>query len=284
VKVWEPFTGAEQGRVSIPPLSTAQSAHSPLRWLTLSGDGSQAVVYQDGGQMVFLDLIPVRLDARSSKASWEWNRPLRALKWSPEGNAVVGLSDVSKIHWWPSRLYRYDFAKPLPNDWIGHLQVILGPARALAFSPDGTRLAAGRTVQAWPPCKTWPPPPTDPFIQFGTESYEPENLAFSADNSHLFASVGWKIAVYSLPSGLFKMNLDGHCGQITAMVLSPDGHRLWTASRDATVKCWDTHSLTLDRTFTFQTGGLDCLAVSPDGNVAAVGSGQKGTITVWDLG
>ena len=66
--------------------------------------------------------------------------------------------------------------------------------------------------------------------------------------------------------------------------LSPDGHRLWTTSRDATVKCWDTHALTLDRTFTFQTGGLDCLAVSPDGNVAAVGSGQKGTITVWDLG
>ncbi|MDY3561291.1 hypothetical protein R5W23_002568 [Gemmata sp. JC673] len=130
----------------------------------------------------------------------------------------------------------------------------------------------------------WPPVDSSRGTNIETKRYEPEDLAFSADNRHLFALVGGKIVVYGLPGGLYRTKLKGHTGRITAMALTPDGSRLWTASRDATVKCWDTHALTLDRTYTFQTGGLDCLAVSPDGNVAAVGSGQKETITLWDLG
>jgi WD40 repeat protein len=168
-----------------------------------------------------------------------------------------------------------DFTSQL--SWVSWPNSVSSTSRALAFSPDGSRVAVGRRVYPWPL--------TDhPGTAVYTKSYEPEDLAFSADNEHLFALVGGKVVVYSLVTCLFKTKLKGHCGQITAMVLSPDGRRLWTASRDATVKCWDTFSLSLDRTFRFDTGGLDCLAVSPDGNVAAVGSGQKGTITVWDLG
>jgi WD40 repeat protein len=151
----------------------------------------------------------------------------------------------------------------------------------MCVSADGSRVAFGLRVHPWPPTPKQQPISSEPW---GKNNYIPDDLAFSGDGRRLFALVGGKVVVYTLRPTLYETKLKGHNGRITGMALTPDGSRFWTASHDATVKCWDTSTLTLDRTYTFQTGGLDCLAVSPDGNIAAVGSGQKGTITLWDLG
>jgi WD40 repeat protein len=267
VKAWQPFTGAEQFRISLAPEDRSLYPPVPLHWLTVSGDGNWGVVYQFSRRLVFFDL------ARERIADEYEVRQIHALKRTPDSLGVAALIPGPSYIAWPL-LHSYDFAAQ--TALLLPLRHYSSTSRALAFSTDGSRVAVGSRVHPWPV--------TDHRgTAVYTKSYEPEDLAFSADNEHLFALVGGKVAVYSLTTSLFKTKLKGHCGQITAMQLSPDGRRLWTASRDATVKCWDTHSLTLDRTFRFDTGGLDCLAVSPDGNVAAVGSGRKGTITVWDL-
>ncbi len=268
VKVWEPFTGAEQSRISLTPPDGALFSPIPLRWLALSGDGNWAVVHQHSRRLVFLDLEYERIKA-------ELNIPhIHALKRTPDGETIALLLPATSAI--PPEFRRYYFDSQFdPYTGVTGYSPL---SQALAFSPDGRRLAIGASLHPWPPAAN------GRVGHIDMKKYEPEDLAFSADNEHLFALVGGKVVVYSLTTCLFKTKLKGHCGQITAMQLAPDGRRLWTASRDATVKCWDTHALTLDRTFRFDTGGLDCLAISPDGNVAAVGSAQKGTITVWDLG
>lgn len=262
VKMWDPLTGAEQ--LSIP----FQTFQRESRFLVVSGDGTAATVAEHNRGVTFLDLIggvALPTDAPLS---------VTAAKRTPDGQSVVVIAHEQFTSHSP-RLLQYGFAdlieRPVPLKNYSSL------SRALAFSPDGSRLAIGRGLFAWPPA----PNRHAGFVH--TKDYEPEDLAFSADNEHLFALVGGKVVVYSLVTCIYKTKLKGHCGPITAMQLAPDGRHLWTASRDATVKCWDTFSLSLDRTYRFDTGGLDCLAVSPDGNVAAVGSAQKGTITMWDL-
>lgn len=263
VRVWEPFTGAEQ--LSIP----LRIPERYLRFLTVSADGTTATVARQSEGLVLLDLVG------GAVITDEPTPHVAAAKLAPDGRSVVVLSNHNIPNSSPDVI---SYALADRSTERPPLTGYRGTSRALAFSPDGSRIAVGRTVHEWPPVSN------GHVITVYTKDYEPDDLAFSANNEYLFASVGGKVAVYALPSGLFKMKLRGHCDHVTALQLSSDGRRLWTASLDATVKCWDTFSLTLDRTFRFGTGGLGCLAVSPDGNVAAVGSGQKGTITVWDLG
>lgn len=69
--------------------------------------------------------------------------------------------------------------------------------------------------------------------------------------------------------------------QFTGLAATPDGRHVWTVGRDASATCWDAETLTALRTYRLPSG-YDCLAVSPDGLMAAAGS-RKGTVTVWDL-
>jgi WD40 repeat protein len=263
VKVWEPFTGAEQLRVPVGPRIVP--APSLLRWLAVSASGALAAVAYRG--LTLIDL------ASGDVPLAQWLPSVLALKPAPDGESLFALNrDL------PGELSVNQV--PFTNGGTMYSLSVSNwrEKRALGISPDGSRVAVGHSVYHWPP--------TAPYPRFGDVRLKdnvPEDLAFSADMQHLFALVGGKVMVFSLETASLKTKLKGHCGRITAMALTPDGRRLWTASHDATVKCWDTFALTLDRTYTFQTGGLDCLAVSPDGNVAAVGSGQKGTITLWDL-
>jgi WD40 repeat protein len=266
VRLWEPLSGAEQ--LAIPLPGGTEVVPWQQRWLAISCDGRSAALARHG--VVFLDL------ARGAAAVRSRSEVL-SLKPHPDGQSVLATLRSNSVH--PALVMQFAF----PDGTALHTMPLTSwPAScALAVSPDGSWAAVRSAIHEWPSAL-----PRHQSIRgfVRMKGYEPDDLAFSADMQHLFALVGGKVAVYSLEDCGLKTKLKGHCGRVTAMALTPDGRRLWTASHDATVKCWDTASLTLDRTYTLGSGGLDCLAVSPDGNVAAAGSGQKGTITLWDLG
>jgi WD40 repeat protein len=68
----------------------------------------------------------------------------------------------------------------------------------------------------------------------------------------------------------------------TGLAFHPSGAYLATTSTDATVRLYDTTAWEVARTYAWQAGKLRCVAFSPDGMLAAVGS-DSGNIVVWDV-
>jgi hypothetical protein len=67
------------------------------------------------------------------------------------------------------------------------------------------------------------------------------------------------------------VRLLGHEGEVTALAFRPDSARLASASRDGTVRIWDTESARL--LAVFEAAGSDALARSPGGFCVFQGAG-----------
>ncbi len=74
----------------------------------------------------------------------------------------------------------------------------------------------------------------------------------------------------------------GHSDRITAIVFSPDGSTMITASRDSTIKVWRLRDRVLLRTLTAHFVGVTALAQSPDG-ARLVSADGAGRVVLWDL-
>src|SRR5262249_21679274 len=105
--------------------------------------------------------------------------------------------------------------------------------RALAFSADGTMLAAAAIdeLRAWHPrtgkeVKRIPLPGADPLA-----------LAFSPDGKVLAAADG-TIRLFDVASGKEALPMQGLRGPVTSVALTPDGRSLATRSGEGTI-LWD---------------------------------------------
>ncbi len=75
---------------------------------------------------------------------------------------------------------------------------------------------------------------------------------------------------------------NGHLGVINAVVFSPDGKTLASASDDQTVKLWELSTGNVLRTFRGHTSNVTSCDFSPDGNNIVSGSNDE-TVRVWDV-
>jgi RNA polymerase sigma factor (sigma-70 family) len=229
IHVWDAATGRE--------VQVLRSA-KPFVWADRFGFTDTRLVATDTGRVMHLfDLTSGRL-LRSVPAGVEWVNPLAV---SPDGKwlafadryARAGADNAIRV---------WDLAelREVRRLTLRSLAVL-----ALAFSPDGRRLASA-----------------------GGE--------WQADNSH------GHVQQWDVDTGRELRACNGHTGPVQCLAWAADGRTLATGSEDARVRIWESATGDERLRFTGHAGQISAVAFAPDGRTLAASS-PEAPVYVWDV-
>lgn len=160
-----------------------------------------------------------------------------------------------------------------------------GNIRAITFSPDGKRIAAGCEDQL---LFVWDVESGDVVKKVNAHSQPVYDVSFSPDGQTIATCCGdWteakpgRVKLWKAESMTEIARLDGHETAVRSAVFHPDGSRLASVSEDGAIRIWDVETQSELAVLRNSTGARP-LDWSPDGKLLAVGL-HDGTTNVWDL-
>jgi WD40 repeat protein/serine/threonine protein kinase len=237
-----------------------------------------------------------------------WQRPIL----SPSGEQLATVaSDTRVIHIWDTTT----------GTAVGVLRGHEGPVRALAYSPDGKRLASGsadQTVRLWDPAagrevavfrghekplewlsyspngqricsldegsgRLWDTTTGRAVAVFGGPVKDTAAL-FTPDGGRLVVGLGRQVCLWDATTGRQTAALKGHDHQVLHLAVSPDGKRIASHGfQENVIRLWD--GLT-GREVAVLRGDVEypgALAFSPDGSrLASGGVYPDNTVRLWE--
>ena len=174
---------------------------------------------------------------------------------------------------------------PLTGQELVFLDGLADIARAVAFSPDGSLLAAGGGhAQRGGEVRIWQVSDHRLVTTIQGHADTIQALAFSPDGNTLAtASYDKDIKLWDVGSGRELRTLRDHIDAVYALAFTPDGNRLLSGSADRSVKIWN--PATGERLYTLSDpiDGINSIAIHPSGTQVTAG-GYDRTIRVWKLG
>ncbi|MEJ2302091.1 MAG: protein kinase [Anaerolineales bacterium] len=152
---------------------------------------------------------------------------------------------------------------------------------AVAFSPDGTRIATGGGGDS-SLAKIWDVSTGEMLLSLSGHSEPINKLAFSEDGKRIAtASADRTVKVWDAYTGREQLSLEGHSGFANDVVFSPDGKLLATVD-DRFAHIWDAISGEKLLSLSGHTSRVWGVDISSDGELLATASAD-GTAKVWDL-
>ena len=154
-----------------------------------------------------------------------------------------------------------------------------GGDRAVAYSPDGTRIGVATSIGIWLYDAA-----TGAEVALLTGRTDDYSVSFPPDGQTLATASGDKtIRLWDVAAGREKHTLKGHTGWVWSVSYSPDGQTLASGSQDGTVRLWDVVTGQEKHTLKSHRYAVRSVLFSPDGQTLATASGYK-TIRLWDGG
>ncbi|MGH9768708.1 MAG: c-type cytochrome domain-containing protein, partial [Blastocatellia bacterium] len=183
------------------------------------------------------------------------------------------------------RYLEVELTDPTKRSIIGKLSGHAEQIRALAFSPDGSRLAAGGGSPAqFGEVKIWSVADRKEIFSIRGHRDNIFGVAFSPDGTRLATcSYDRLIKLWDATTGKEIKTLKDHTDAVFGVAFSPDGRRLASASADRTVKIWDTATGQRVYTLSDSLDAVNTVAFHPSGKLLAA-AGADRTIRVWELG
>jgi WD40 repeat protein len=179
--------------------------------------------------------------------------------------------------------YTWQAERALGQAVLKHrLQLVLtgltGDFYAVAWSPDGTRIAAAGYDST---SIVWDGRTGERLATLSGHEEPVFNLSWSPSGEAIAtASDDGTARIWDAATGEELFTLSGHQGPVNAVVWSPSGDRVVTVSNDATARVWDTATGKELLTLAHEASTI-AAAWSPLGNQVAVGD-FSGEVIVWD--
>jgi WD40 repeat protein len=198
-----------------------------------------------------------------------------AIAWSPDGKRIasvcssIGLDKT--VHLWNAvtgqSLSRY----PVRSGLMPNFCVF-----SLAWSPDGTRIAAAcddKVIRVWNT-------ETERLVSTYRCSGSASHVAWSPDSRYLASAHTDRAQVWDTFTGKEVVTYHEHTDHVRCVAWSPDGAFLATAGNDRTVHVWE--PLTGKRIYVYRDHSdmTTSVAWSPDGTCIASASNDQ-TVHIW---
>jgi WD40 repeat protein/serine/threonine protein kinase/tetratricopeptide (TPR) repeat protein len=279
-------------------------AHTELLVLPWNGEGTSLAFSPDGSRVAAAGMGALKeWDARTGKELLSLghrpNDPNKVLgfAFSPDGTRLATTAIAFNKEGPPLptsarhifRIHDAETGKVL-HDWIVSTSALPGLAPgSLAFSPDGTRLAAPLAGGVW----MWDTK-TGKLVERLTpdgDSFQIRSgVVFSPDGKYLTAAgarikpgeaAGFEVIVWDQAQKKVSTTLRGHTDVVTGVAFSPDSRQIGTSSQDQTVGAWDVGTGRRVQTLKGHSGSVTGVAFTADGRFL-VSSGMDQTLRIWD--
>ncbi len=271
-------TAGLDGRITLYTLDTltrqaqyASDSNAPVKAIALSPDGTQLAAAFAGSLVIVWEI------ANNTPAYFlfDLQEEINDLTFTPDGRllALAGEKGTLSIR---NATTGVPINGLIQEDSNG--QPI--PISALAYSPDGTLLAAilqnssvrifANKADGLTPINNIP----------GQTQFT--GIAFNPQNNNLVTGSGDNSAkVWDVTTGELIYTLAGHNGAVSAVAYSADGEQIVTGSQDSIVRLWRTGTGTEPIILSGHSAPINALAYNEDGTQIATASDDN-TAIVWN--